>query len=44
MGIGEPFDNYENLKKFLTIVNKDLKIGARKITVSTSGIMKVMPD
>ncbi len=44
MGIGEPFDNYENLKQFLTIVNKDLKIGARKITVSTSGIMKVMPD
>ncbi len=44
MGIGEPFDNYENLKKFLTIVNKDLKFGARKITVSTCGVMKVMKD
>jgi 23S rRNA (adenine2503-C2)-methyltransferase len=41
MGIGEPFDNYENLTKFLTIINhpKGLSIGARHITVSTSGIV-----
>ncbi|QWB95730.1 23S rRNA (adenine(2503)-C(2))-methyltransferase RlmN [Mycoplasmatota bacterium] len=41
MGIGEPFDNYENLKHFLLTVNdpKGLEIGARHITVSTSGIV-----
>lgn len=41
MGIGEPFDNYDNLTKFLTIINhpKGLAIGARHITVSTSGIV-----
>lgn len=40
MGIGEPFDNYENLLKFLAIINSDkgLAIGARHITVSTSGL------
>jgi 23S rRNA (adenine2503-C2)-methyltransferase len=41
MGIGEPFDNYDELIKFLKIVNhsKGLNIGARHITVSTSGII-----
>ena len=41
MGIGEPFDNYDNLLKFLTIINdpKGLAIGARHITVSTCGIV-----
>lgn len=41
MGIGEPFDNYDNLLNFLNIVNdqKGLAIGARHITVSTSGIV-----
>ncbi|MGG1689163.1 23S rRNA (adenine(2503)-C(2))-methyltransferase RlmN [Heyndrickxia ginsengihumi] len=40
MGIGEPFDNFENLVKFLRVVNspKGLAIGARHITVSTSGL------
>ncbi|WP_428909574.1 23S rRNA (adenine(2503)-C(2))-methyltransferase RlmN [Niallia sp. Krafla_26] len=40
MGIGEPFDNFENLIKFLTVINdqKGLAIGARHITVSTSGL------
>lgn len=40
MGIGEPFDNYENVLKFLAVVNSDkgLAIGARHITVSTSGL------
>jgi len=39
MGIGEPFDNYSNLMNFLRVVNdqKGLSIGARHITVSTSG-------
>ena len=41
MGIGEPFDNYDNVIKFLTIINdaKGLAIGARHITVSTSGLV-----
>ncbi len=41
MGIGEPFDNYKNLTTFLKTVNdpKGLSIGARHITVSTSGIV-----
>jgi len=41
MGIGEPFDNYDNLIKFLRIINhpKGLAIGARHITVSTCGIV-----
>ena len=41
MGIGEPFDNYDNLVKFLKIINhpKGLAIGARHITVSTCGIV-----
>ena len=41
MGIGEPFDNYDNLISFLDIINdpKGLAIGARHITVSTCGIV-----
>lgn len=41
MGIGEPFDNYDSLMSFLKIINheKGLNIGARHITVSTSGII-----
>ena len=41
MGIGEPFDNYDNLLKFFTIINhpKGLAIGARHITVSTCGLV-----
>lgn len=41
MGIGEPFDNYDNMLSFLKIINheKALNIGARHITVSTSGIV-----
>ncbi len=41
MGIGEPFDNYENIIKFLTICNepKGLEIGARHMTVSTCGLV-----
>ncbi len=41
MGIGEPFDNYDNLCKFLHIINYPLglEIGARHITVSTCGLV-----
>jgi 23S rRNA (adenine2503-C2)-methyltransferase len=41
MGIGEPFENYDALMKFLRVVihEKGLNIGARHITVSTSGIV-----
>ena len=46
MGIGEPFDNYTNLMSFLRVVNdqKGLAIGARHITVSTSGLAKKIMD
>ena len=41
MGIGEPFDNYDNVMKFIDIINSDygMAIGARHITVSTCGIV-----
>jgi len=41
MGIGEPFDNYYNTMNFIDIINHPdgLAIGARHITVSTSGIV-----
>lgn len=41
MGIGEPFDNYDAMMAFLKNINseKGLNIGARHITVSTSGII-----
>jgi 23S rRNA (adenine2503-C2)-methyltransferase len=40
MGIGEPFDNFTNLSDFIRVVKdqKGLAIGARHITVSTSGL------
>lgn len=46
MGIGEPFDNYNNLMNFLRVVNdqKGLMIGARHITVSTSGLTPKIRD
>ena len=41
MGIGEPFDNYDNVIKFIEIINhsKGLQIGARHITISTCGLV-----
>jgi 23S rRNA (adenine2503-C2)-methyltransferase len=41
MGMGEPLANYENLLKALTILNAPWGggIGARKITISTSGLV-----
>ena len=44
MGIGEPFDNYENVIKAIQILNnqKGLNIGARHISISTSGIVPMI--
>ncbi len=44
MGTGEPFDNYENTMNFVNIINhpKALEIGARHITISTSGIVPMI--
>ena len=41
MGIGEPFDNYANVMNFYErlMMIKGLAIGARHITVSTSGLV-----
>ncbi|SDH92093.1 23S rRNA (adenine(2503)-C(2))-methyltransferase RlmN [Alteribacillus bidgolensis] len=46
MGIGEPFDNYDELISFLKVINHDkgLNIGARHITVSTSGVVPRIYD
>ncbi len=41
MGIGEPFDNYDNVINFVKIINhaKGLAIGSRHITISTCGLV-----
>jgi len=41
MGIGEPFDNYDEVMKFLRIINhkEGANIGMRHITISTSGLV-----
>ncbi len=41
MGIGEPFDNYDNVLKAIRIINdpKGLNIGARHISISTCGLV-----
>ena len=46
MGIGEPFDNYEEVMKAVRIFNhsKGLNIGARHISISTSGIVPRIYD
>lgn len=46
MGIGEPFDNYDNVINAINILNnpKGLNIGARHISVSTSGIVPKIYD
>ncbi len=46
MGIGEPFDNYHNVLKFIEIINysKGLAIGSRHISVSTSGLVNKIKE
>ena len=41
MGIGEPFDNYDNVLRFVKIINcgKGIDIGSRHITISTCGVI-----
>ena len=41
MGIGEPLDNYDNVVKAINLINnpKCLNIGARHISISTSGLV-----
>ena len=42
MGIGEPLDNFDNVVRFLKLINNPagLNIGARHITLSTCGIIE----
>ncbi|MCF0123142.1 MAG: 23S rRNA (adenine(2503)-C(2))-methyltransferase RlmN [Ruminiclostridium sp.] len=42
MGIGEPLDNYNNVMKFLSLVNhpEGMNIGMRHISLSTCGLVK----
>ena len=44
MGMGEPFDNYENVSRFLRIMHDPAgrNMSWRNMTVSTSGIIPVM--
>lgn len=46
MGIGEPFDNYNNVLNFVCTINDDkgMAIGARHITISTSGLAHKIRD
>ncbi len=46
MGIGEPLDNYENVIRFIRIINdaKGLSLGIRHITLSTSGLVPKIYD
>ncbi len=41
MGMGEPFDNYEELSRFIRLIHdkKGYNLGLRNITVSTCGII-----
>lgn len=41
MGIGEPFDNFNNIKRFISVVinNKMINIGQRHLTISTCGLV-----
>ena len=40
MGMGEPFLNYDEVIKAIKILNKNLNIGARHISISTVGIIE----
>ena len=46
MGIGEPLDNYDNVMRFLGLVNhpKGLNIGMRHISLSTCGLIERFED
>ncbi|MBR4132841.1 MAG: 23S rRNA (adenine(2503)-C(2))-methyltransferase RlmN [Oscillospiraceae bacterium] len=42
MGIGEPLDNFDNVRRFLTLVNdpEGMNIGMRHISLSTCGLVE----
>lgn len=44
MGTGEPFDNYDNVSKFINLIHdpKGLNISMRNITVSTCGLVPMI--
>ncbi len=46
MGIGEPLDNFDNVMRFLTLVNDPdgLNIGMRHISLSTCGLVNRMDE
>lgn len=44
MGMGEPLDNYENVKKFLNLIFKYTEIGQTHVTVSTVGVWPVLDN
>lgn len=46
MGIGEPLDNFDNVMRFLELVNhpKGMNIGMRHITLSTCGLTERFND
>ena len=46
MGIGEPLDNFDNVVRFLSLVNhpRGLNIGMRHITLSTCGLIERFDD
>ena len=46
MGSGEPFDNYQNVVRFLRLVNRPegLNISLRNISLSTCGLLRQMYD
>lgn len=46
MGVGEPFDNYDNVIKFIKIASsqKGMNVGMRRISVSTCGLSNRIID
>jgi 23S rRNA (adenine2503-C2)-methyltransferase len=44
MGMGEPFSNPENVFPALTVLNQGFGVGARRITVSTVGVVPGIRD
>ncbi len=46
MGMGEPFDNYDSLMKFITLLTDEhgLHISQRNLTISTCGIVPKMKE
>jgi len=44
MGIGEPLDNFENVMRFLQLINhpSGMNIGARHISISTCGLAEMI--